>query len=285
MKKKRGGHKENSSFTRTQVYLLLVSISVVAVLALVFGVLAGGKAPVKSGVSVEKLPVPAKEQMAAKTEPIIKKLKPDEPIEPAEAGKPAGDALKIIEDKKVINLTFAPEPAELPEEAPNVPVKSIGEEPFKLVLTVADKETLGEKEDVISAPVKIASAGSAASAKPTARVIKPHIGAGIKVKKKPQTTAGKKSGEKKSKKGSSSKPKYTIQVKTFPTEEPAKAMAADLKKKGYAVYVNKMVRPRSTWYRVRVGGYPTIEEASKAAEKLKKKENLSAARPDRFIGR
>jgi len=281
MKKRRVALKRNSPFTKTQVYLLLVSIAVVAVLALIFGGMAGvGKAPVKEGVEVAKLPVPAKEQTAAETEPIIKKLKPDEPIEPAETGKPAGDILKIVEDKKVINLTFAPETAELPENVPKVPVKSIGAQPSKSVLTVSDKRVLGEKKKVKRTLVQVAAAISAVSAKLAAKVIKPHVGAGIKVKKKPQATAGKK----KSRKGKPPKPKYTVQIKTFPTEEPAKAMAADLKKKGYAAYVNKMVRPRSTWYRVRVGGYPTIEEASKAAGKLEKKENLSAARPDRFAG-
>jgi cell division protein FtsN len=283
MKKKRADLKGNSPFTKTQVYLLLVSMAVVAVLALVFGGMAGiGKAPVKEGAEVAKLPVPAKELTGAETEPIIKKLKPDEPIEPAETGKPAGDSLKIVEDKKVINLTFAPETAELPEEVSNAPVKSIGAQPSKSVLTVSDKIVHGEKEKekVKRTLAQVADAVSAVSAKLAAKVIKPHVGAGIKVKKKPQSTAGKK----KPKKGEPPKPKYTVQIKTFPTEEPAKAMASNLKKKGYAAYVNKMVRPRSTWYRVRVGGYPTVEEASKTAEKLKKKENLSAARPDRFVG-
>jgi len=281
MKKRRADPKGNSPFTKTQVYLLLVSMAVVAVLALVFGGMAGiGKAPVKDGAEVAKLPVPAKEQTAAETEPIIKKLKPDEPIEPEETGNSSGDTLKIVEDKKVINLTFAPETAELPAEVSNTPVKSLGAQPPKSVLTVSDKRVHGKKKKVKRTLAQVAAAVSAVSAKLAAKVIKSHIGAGIKVKKKPQSPTG----EKKPRKGKPPKPQYTVQIKTFPTEEPAKAMAADLKKKGYSAYVNKMVRPRSTWYRVRVGGYPTLERASKAAEKLKKKENISAARPDRFVG-
>jgi len=56
--------------------------------------------------------------------------------------------------------------------------------------------------------------------------------------------------------------KFTLQLSSFQDEGEAKAFADELRAAGYAPYVKRADVPeKGIWYRVRVGGYPTFDEA------------------------
>jgi cell division protein FtsN len=70
---------------------------------------------------------------------------------------------------------------------------------------------------------------------------------------------------------------WTVQVNAYPDETSAKQLVDRLKNKGYNAAVTEVQNNGKTWYRVRVGRYPTREEADKALETLKSKENFPNA--------
>ena len=70
---------------------------------------------------------------------------------------------------------------------------------------------------------------------------------------------------------------WTVQVNAFPDEKSAKTWVDRLKNKGYNAYVVAVNIKGKTWYRVRVGQYDTREQAKKAEEVLKSKENYIKA--------
>lgn len=74
-----------------------------------------------------------------------------------------------------------------------------------------------------------------------------------------------------------SKPKgsFTVQVASSREKEDADGIAARLKKKGYDAFVVPADIPgKGKWYRVRVGVFPTKEEAASYADGLKRKERF-----------
>jgi septal ring-binding cell division protein DamX len=61
------------------------------------------------------------------------------------------------------------------------------------------------------------------------------------------------------------KGKYAIQIKAYPevAKKDAMAFAADLKKKRLDVYVERVkIRKRGVWYRILMGQFASIEDAS-----------------------
>lgn len=73
------------------------------------------------------------------------------------------------------------------------------------------------------------------------------------------------------------KGKFTIQVGSYQSSEEATASLANWKKKGYSAFMAVGSIPdKGTWYRVRIGGFPTRDEAKKFLEKFKAKEKASA---------
>ncbi len=62
---------------------------------------------------------------------------------------------------------------------------------------------------------------------------------------------------------------YTLQVASMPTLEKANELLDQLNAKGYAAYTVRMGTEGNVWYRVRIGYYPTKQEAEPVIEKLK----------------
>jgi cell division septation protein DedD len=70
---------------------------------------------------------------------------------------------------------------------------------------------------------------------------------------------------------------WRVQVNAFPDDRSAKQLVERLKNKGYNAYVTEVQNRGKTWYRVSVGRYSSREQADKAVEALKSKENYSKA--------
>jgi DedD protein len=62
---------------------------------------------------------------------------------------------------------------------------------------------------------------------------------------------------------------FVVQLAAFTDDKGANALAARLKKAGYAAYTEPVQTSRGTLYRVRVGGYATRDAAVAAREQLK----------------
>jgi cell division septation protein DedD len=73
------------------------------------------------------------------------------------------------------------------------------------------------------------------------------------------------------------KGKFSIQVGSYQSSDEAAAALGNWKKKGYSAFtaVGK-IPDKGTWYRVRIGGFPSREEAQKFLDKFKAKEKASA---------
>lgn len=70
--------------------------------------------------------------------------------------------------------------------------------------------------------------------------------------------------------------KYAIQVGSYPTAAEASSVVGQWKGKGYTAFMSVgQIPQRGTWYRVRIGGFPTREEAEVFLEKLKTKEKTT----------
>lgn len=73
------------------------------------------------------------------------------------------------------------------------------------------------------------------------------------------------------------KGKFTIQVGSYQSSQEATQTMNQWKKKGYQAFLaTGNVPGKGVWYRVRIGGFATRDEASKYLEKLKQKEKASA---------
>ncbi len=70
---------------------------------------------------------------------------------------------------------------------------------------------------------------------------------------------------------------WRAQVNAFPDDRSAKQLVERLKNKGYNAYVTEVQNRGKTWYRVSVGRYSSREQADKAVEALKSKENYTKA--------
>lgn len=64
---------------------------------------------------------------------------------------------------------------------------------------------------------------------------------------------------------------YCYQVSAFKGEKVAQAEAKRLTKIGFKAYVFKYKNNKTTWYRVRVGDFYSLEEAEKSLKKFNKK--------------
>jgi cell division septation protein DedD len=70
---------------------------------------------------------------------------------------------------------------------------------------------------------------------------------------------------------------WRAQVNAYPDERSAKLIADRLKNRGYNAYVSEVQNQGKTWYRVSVGRYTSRDEADKALEALRNKENFPKA--------
>ena len=64
---------------------------------------------------------------------------------------------------------------------------------------------------------------------------------------------------------------FTVQVSAVKSEEEARRMVDRLRQRGYAAHVETTAMPdKSTWYRVRMGEFPTKESARGTVDRLQK---------------
>jgi cell division septation protein DedD len=64
---------------------------------------------------------------------------------------------------------------------------------------------------------------------------------------------------------------FTVQVSAVKSEEEARRIVDRLRQRGYAAHVEATAMPdKSTWYRVRMGEFPTKESARGTVERLQK---------------
>jgi DedD protein len=70
---------------------------------------------------------------------------------------------------------------------------------------------------------------------------------------------------------------WMLQVNAYPDERSARQLVDRLKNKGYNAQVTETRNNGKTWYRVRVGGYRSREQADKALADLKSKEKFDKA--------
>ncbi|MBI3804280.1 MAG: SPOR domain-containing protein [Nitrospirae bacterium] len=69
---------------------------------------------------------------------------------------------------------------------------------------------------------------------------------------------------------------YTVQVASFAEKKGAQTLAEKLKRKGYDAYVKATPLPqKGTWYRVRIGHYPSRVSAQKVADRIHGSEKLN----------
>jgi hypothetical protein len=74
--------------------------------------------------------------------------------------------------------------------------------------------------------------------------------------------------------GENSKKGWLVQLNSFHDEKNAERFISGIKKKGYTPFVVK--EQNSQWYKVRVGPYPSKEEALQVVQNLKKNQGVSA---------
>jgi cell division protein FtsN len=70
---------------------------------------------------------------------------------------------------------------------------------------------------------------------------------------------------------------WSVQLNAFPDERSAKQLVDRLKNKGYKAVITEVRNKGKVWYRVRVGKYRSREEADKALENFKTRENFDNA--------
>jgi DedD protein len=64
---------------------------------------------------------------------------------------------------------------------------------------------------------------------------------------------------------------FTVQIAAVKSEEEARRMVDRLRQRGYAAHVEAIAIPdKGTWYRVRMGEFPTREFARGTADRLQK---------------
>jgi len=72
---------------------------------------------------------------------------------------------------------------------------------------------------------------------------------------------------------------YFVQVASFKEEATAEGLKGRLIKKGYAVHVVPVqIEGMGLWYRVRLGGYTTLQEAQAAQKRISVEENIEGTK-------
>jgi DedD protein len=67
---------------------------------------------------------------------------------------------------------------------------------------------------------------------------------------------------------------FQVQVAAYQAKVDASSVRDRLVRKGYPAFVTEATTSAGTWFRVRVGGYPTRDEAQAVATRLKREEQL-----------
>jgi len=84
-------------------------------------------------------------------------------------------------------------------------------------------------------------------------------------------------GEEKFAESAPSKTRFTLQVGAFNNSEEAKRLVNQLQSKGYVAYeITGKGAAKGMWYRVRVGNFPSLQDARQFALTFEKKEKIRA---------
>jgi cell division protein FtsN len=90
----------------------------------------------------------------------------------------------------------------------------------------------------------------------------------------PKTTKGKEIKE-----AAAPTESYFVQVASFQEEATAEGLRRRLAKKGYPVHVLPVqIERMGLWYRVRLGGYPTLQEAQEAQKRISVEEHIEGTK-------
>jgi len=69
---------------------------------------------------------------------------------------------------------------------------------------------------------------------------------------------------------------FTIHIASYRDEEKARSFITELKKEGLPAFSSLVRIPKGDWYRISIGVYRTLEEAQRAASKVKTQKSLNA---------
>lgn len=193
----------------------------------------------------------------AASEPVARPPEP-KPAKPA-APKPAAVA-----------AVPAPKPAEKPVEKP-------AEEPAAPAMHSADEElaALAAKRPLAPTPAPVVAAPAAPPKPAPGKVEEEAV---------PTRTATPSGGLQEAIAKASQRPTeavpggaFTLQLSAFQTREEADRFAARLRDRGYAPYIVAAEVPKKgTWYRVRMGSFPSRDAASRYLADFKRETQLDA---------
>ncbi|MGE0680491.1 MAG: SPOR domain-containing protein [Candidatus Binatia bacterium] len=82
-----------------------------------------------------------------------------------------------------------------------------------------------------------------------------------------------------SRKESSTKGGWSVQVHATRDQESARRLANQLRSQGYAPVISRIVRDREVWYRVRVGSFANADEARTSVERFRREGKFPQAYP------
>ncbi len=266
MAENRRGKDKRYYFTLGQMVLLGTAFTLTALVIFVLGIFIG------KGIEARKMIRPE--------EPLIKM-----PVKPSTQGSAGTAAAQPKEELTFYETLTKPpqnQPAleeknkekKAPPKALKREVKEARPEANRGVLPVVET-TPGAKEPEKSAKPELkdgkaeAKANDAAATRKLAdkRADKAMPSAEVaKVTPSPENADQKEGGK-----------TWSVQLNAFPDERSAKQLVDRLKNKGYNAVISEVHNKTKVWYRVRVGKYTSREEADKALENFKTRENFDKA--------
>jgi chemotaxis protein histidine kinase CheA len=211
-----------------------------------------------------KLPAALKPEATAKVEP-----KPAEP-KPAEAkpegAKPAAKPAEVAEVKPAspapVEAEEKPEPADLePIQLAKAEKPQKAAEPAKAEPKPEKKESLSERIQAVATAPQDAAVPPTPVATRTSEKTSPASASTVQAKAEATPTKG----------------GFTLQLSAAQTREEADRFASGLKQKGYAPYiVTAQVPGKGTWYRVRLGNFPSRDQASRYLQDFRRETQMEA---------
>ncbi len=223
--------------------------------------------PVDEGKFINRLTGRASDTKAASKSPTKGEAKPEAKTEPKPA-EPKSD----VAGSGVTTQPIAPAPeagvATTVPDASGVTPAPTNVAPPKRSLSQAEQRVLSPannpaKPDVAASALKPEPAATSPPPSPTIAAAAPAAPPAVSVpppapKSEPAAT------------GAARSEGFAVQIAAFTDDKGANALAAKLKKAGFAsTYVEPVQTSRGTLWRVRVGGYPARSDADAARVKLK----------------
>jgi len=266
MAENRRGKDRRYYFTLGQMVLLGAAFTLTALVIFVLGIVIG------KGIEARKMIRPE--------EPLIKM-----PVKPSTQGS-AGTAAASPKEE----LTFYETLTKSPQSQPALEEKPKEKKAPQNLSKREVKETSPQAHKGVS-PVAETTPGT----KEAEKSVKSELKDGKTEAKANDTAATRKLADKKADKGmpsaevSKATPAlenaeqkdmgktWSVQLNAFPDERSAKQLVDRLKNKGYKAVISEARNKGKVWYRVRVGQYSSREDADKALENFKTRENFDKA--------